>query len=69
MTDLKELGLNDRQIEALRMMVNDKVVFTNSLYQKHFNISERTASRDLKGLVDKDQINATGKRKGRKYMA
>ena len=43
MIDLKELRLNDRQIKALEMMVNDKVCFTNSLYQKSFTVSERTA--------------------------
>ena len=41
MTDLKELGLNDRQIEALRMMVNEKVVFTNSLYQETFKVERK----------------------------
>ena len=68
-TDLKELSLNNRQIEALKMMVNENKIFTNELYQKTFEVSDRTASRDLKGLVDKNQIRSEGEYKGTKYMA
>lgn len=68
-TDLKDLGLNERQIKALEMMINEKIEFTNSLYQKTFEVSDRTASRDLKGLVDQNQVIAYGKGKGRKYGA
>ena len=48
MTDLKELRLNNRQIEALRMMVNGQKVFTNSLYQKTFEVSQKTVQGTLK---------------------
>lgn len=69
MTDLKELGLNDRQIEALKMMVNENITFTNSLYQKTFNLERRTASRDLKKLLDLKQIRRIGSGRATKYKA
>jgi len=68
-TDLKELGLNDRQISALKMMVNEKVVFTNSLYQETFNVSQKTAARDLKELVTQNQALILSKGRGTKYKA
>lgn len=69
MTDLKDLGLNDRQIKALEMMVNEGKEFTNKIYQETFKVSDRTALRDLSGLVDKNQVYTIGKRKNRKYKA
>lgn len=68
-TDLKELGLNDRQIKALEIMVNQKRTFTNSMYQKEFSVSRYTASRDLKGLVEKEQVSIIGKGRSTKYKA
>lgn len=67
MVDLKELGLNERQIEALGMMVNDGVVFTRVKYEKVFNVSRRTAARDLKDLITKKQIYRVGKSVDTKY--
>lgn len=69
MTDLKGLGLNDRQIKALEMMVNENMTFTNSLYQKTFNLERRTASRDLKKLLDLKQIRRIGSGRATKYKA
>jgi len=69
MVDLIELGLNDRQIQALEMMVNDRKVLTNSLYQKTFEVSRRTATRDLKGLIEVNMVYMSGIKKGTKYMA
>ncbi|MBU1043924.1 MAG: DUF4062 domain-containing protein [Candidatus Omnitrophica bacterium] len=66
-TDLKEMGLNDRQIETLRLMVNDKKIITNELYQKMHKVSRRTALRDLQGLVESRQIKPKGVGKGTKY--
>jgi len=66
-TDLKKLGLNERQIEALRMMLNEGKMMTNSLYQQMFSVSRRTALRDLAGLVENGQIRAVGVGKGVKY--
>ena len=50
-TDLRELGLNGRQIEALRLMVNEGREITNRTYREMFDISRQTATRDLKELV------------------
>lgn len=68
-TDLRQLGLNDRQIEALRLMVNEKRVITNELYQAINKVSRRTALRDLRGLVESGQVKAKGIGKGTKYSA
>jgi len=50
--DLRELELNERQIEALRLRVNEGRELTSAVYQKMFGVSRNTASRDLAGLVD-----------------
>lgn len=68
-TDLKVLGLNDRQIKALEMMVNDGESFTRISYEEKFAVSSRTASRDLKGLIDKNQIKTIGIGKNIRYNA
>ncbi|UTB32491.1 MAG: hypothetical protein NKF70_13540 [Methanobacterium sp. ERen5] len=68
-TDLKELGLNDRQVEALRMMVNEDKTFTNSLYQKTFSVSQKTPARDLKKLLTLNQISVYGKGRSTNYKA
>lgn len=67
MTDLKELGLNERQIEALKMMVNENKVFTSNLYQEIFNVSRNTASRHLNKLVELKQVQKIGKGRYTKY--
>ncbi|MGC8722177.1 MAG: ATP-binding protein [Caldisericaceae bacterium] len=67
--DLRKLGLNERQIEALRMMVNEGKVMTNSIYQQIFNVSRRTSLRDLSKLVECGQARAVGTGKGAKYEA
>lgn len=46
----------DRQIHALRMMVNDGKVFTRVTYEKTLKVPSRTASRDFKLLTDKELI-------------
>ena len=66
-TDLRELGLNKRQIEALRLMVNKNRVLTNALYQEIFKTSRRTALRDLHGLIEVGQVRMLGVGKGAKY--
>jgi len=68
-TDLRALGLNERQIEALRLMVNEGQEITNSLYQKLFGVSRRTATRDLAKLVETGWVRQTGTGKGTRYMA
>lgn len=50
-TDLRELGLNERQIEALRLMVNEGKRFTIEEYHKSFEVNEKTARRDFQKLI------------------
>ncbi|MFQ5652754.1 MAG: ATP-binding protein [bacterium] len=68
-TDLRLLGLNERQIEALRMMTNEGKELTNTAYRQLFDVSKNTAGRDLQGLVKTGWIKATGSGKGTRYQA
>ena len=66
--DLRELGLNERQIEALRLMVNEGMDFTNERYRERFNVSQATAYRDLLQLVEKDLIQERGRYRDKVYF-
>jgi ATP-dependent DNA helicase RecG len=68
-TDLKKLGLNERQIEALRMMLNEGKVMTNREYRKSFSVTNKTASTDLSGLVKFDMAKFEGKGRNVRYFA
>lgn len=68
-SNLKELGLNERQLEALRVMVNEKKAMTNAIYREMFKTSDRSALRDLKDLVEKGLIKRKGKRRAAEYEA
>ncbi|MEO0114450.1 MAG: ATP-binding protein [candidate division WOR-3 bacterium] len=60
---LKKLGLNERQIKAVKY-VKQKGKITNKEYQELCNTSERTATRDLTDLVGRnilEQLGITGK--------
>jgi len=60
---LRKIGLSERQIKAV-MYVKERGKITNKEYQNIADISKRTASRDLKELINKGifkQIGATGK--------
>jgi len=67
--NLKELGLNERQIEALRVMVNEKKAMTNTIYREMFKTSDRSALRDLRDLVQKGLVKRKGKRRAAEYEA
>lgn len=41
-------------------MVNENKIFINKLYKETFKVSDRTASRDLKGLVIKIRLIQMG---------
>ncbi len=66
--DLDALGLNKRQIEALRLMVNEGEAFTNQKYREKFGISNKTAADDLKGLAKAGQISSEGKGRSTRYF-
>ena len=68
-TNLKELGLNERQIEALKLMVNENQNLNNQKYRELFRVSTRTASRELSFLVEKGLIRRLGKRRGATYVS
>ena len=68
-TDLRELGLNERQVEALRLMVNEREEMTNRLYREMFDVTARTALRDLKDLVEAGQARQVGQGRNIRYVA
>lgn len=68
-TDLRALGLNERQIEALALMVNEGLEFTNQRYREHFAVTSKTAARDLSGLVEVGQARRLGRGRGVRYVA
>lgn len=68
-TDLRELGLNARQIEALRLMVNEGVEFTNQIYREHFGVAQKTAVRDLEKLIEHGLIRRVGRGRATRYVA
>jgi len=55
---LKKLGLNERQIKAVKF-VKENSQITNAEYQVLFNVSRNTASRDLKELVEKNVLKSS----------
>ncbi|MBM4145785.1 MAG: transcriptional regulator [Nitrospira sp.] len=66
--NLKKAGLNERQIKAV-IYAKEKGKITNREYQEYCNTSDRTATRDLTDLVNKEileQVGTTGK--GTKYI-
>ena len=69
MTDLRELGLNERQVEALRLMVNEGRELGNTEYREMFGVATRTASRDLMELVKTGMVQRAGQGRGIKYRA
>jgi ATP-dependent DNA helicase RecG len=68
-TDLRSLGLNARQIEALRLMVNEGKELTNREYRQLFNVTNVTTFRDLDQLVSLEQAKVIGSGRSRKYTA
>jgi len=65
---LKDLGLNDRQVKAIRNLKETESI-SNKEYQRLCNVSERTASRDLAELVSLDILQLIGSTgKGTKYI-
>lgn len=68
-TDLKELGLNERQIEALRLMVNEGKEFTNIKYRETFKVSNQTFVRDMRFMVKLELVVLEGKGRAIKFKA
>lgn len=55
---LKSLGLNERQIQAIKF-VKDNRKITNSEYQANYRVARNTATRDLSELVDKGILKSS----------
>lgn len=68
-TDLRELGLNERQIEALRLMVNDGKTFAINEYYQKFNTNEKTARRDFRKLISLGFVEKMGSTKKAYFKA
>ncbi|MBM4461100.1 MAG: AAA family ATPase [Chloroflexi bacterium] len=68
-TDLRALGLNERQVEALRLMVNEGKELTNQQYRTDFGVAINTALRDLRGLVQTGWVQQIGQGRSSKYRA
>ena len=56
---LRELGLNERQMRAVTY-VREKGKSTNLAYQQAFSVSKRTASNELRNLVDRGVLVRQG---------
>jgi len=54
---------------VLRLMVNEGREMTNAMYQELFEVSRRTATRDLKGLLKTGWVCQRGTGKGTRYVA
>ncbi len=68
-TDLRALGLNERQIEALRLMVNEGRTLTNREYRQLFDVTYIAAFRDLSKLVKVGQAKTIGSGRSLQYVA
>ncbi|GHS98588.1 ATP-dependent DNA helicase [Bacteroidia bacterium] len=65
--ELQNLGLNERQIDAL-LFFKEQQKITNSEYMEKFNIAERTARYDLSAMVDKGLLIKKGENKSSEYI-
>lgn len=64
---LEDKDLNDRQIKIIQhLIINQKI--DNEQCQKLYNITKRTATRDLASLVKKNIIKRIGEKKGTYYV-
>ena len=64
---LSNLDLNDRQLNALLFFKSKKEI-VNSDYATRFNITDRTARRDLTELVERKILIKVGENKSTKYI-
>lgn len=58
--DLRQLGLDERQVKALNYM-QEKGVVSAKEYKQMFNITKKTAVRDLNKLIKLGFVSRTGK--------
>ncbi|MDR2205638.1 MAG: DeoR family transcriptional regulator [Flavobacteriaceae bacterium] len=65
--DLSKLGLNERQIDAL-LFFKEKGEITSSEYAAKYNVSDRTARRDLSELTEIKLLINEGDTNHSKYI-
>lgn len=63
---LKELELNERQLDALLHFKAKRQIVTSE-YMKRYEITDRTARRDLTELVEKGVLSREGEKKASRY--
>lgn len=68
-TDLREIGLNERQIEALRQMINEGRALTTREYASLFKVSRKMAYLDLNDLLERGLATRRGRGPGTHYRA
>ncbi len=61
---LENIGLNNRQAECIMHMLRNHSDMSNVLYQEKFNVSKRTATSDLKELVETYDLLTKSNTKG-----
>ena len=66
---LNKLGLNKRQIEALRLMVNKGQTFTNVRYREIFEVSNQTFVRDMRLMLTLGLVIAEGRGRAIRYKS
>ena len=64
---LARLGVNDRQKQAVHFIKQNGYI-TNSKYQQEYQVSDRTALRDLDDLVTREILFKVGDKKGTRYL-
>lgn len=64
---LHKCGLNDRQLKALLFWKDAGEILTNQ-YREKFEITDRTALRDLTELINMGFLLKTGHKKSSKYI-
>ena len=65
--DLRELGLNLRQLKAVQH-VKEKGTITNAEYRQLGEVSNKTAYQELSELVQKELFVMKGKGRGAMYL-
>jgi len=64
---LEKLDLNERQVKAIDFLKTNTSI-SNRKFQSLFDVTDRTALRDLDDLVTKGLITKIGEKKGTRYL-
>ena len=64
---LKKIGLSERQVKAIDFLKEIGSI-SNKEYQSLFDITDRTALRDLDNLVSRGLVYKKGEKKGTRYL-